>query len=122
MRRPRTRARDVVQAIMDQMRNERVDHAVVAFSPVLARSYQLEMAQKRELVTHRRHRQPERMRQITHAELIVRKRMYEAQTEGIGEREKNFDRFFRGTRGRKISAKPVDFFSVFDVWKRHLHS
>jgi len=92
---------DVRKTIVNESRHEFIDHAVVGFSSIFASRDELEMTKKRELVAHRRHRQPERVREIADAELFVSERVHQPQTKRIGQGEEDFDRFSGGLLGRQ---------------------
>ena len=99
MWRTRVLSADVRETVVNQSRDEFVDDAVVGFAPFFTGRDQLEMTKKRELVTHRRHGQPERVCQITDAKLLVRERVHQPQAKRIGQCEKNFHCFGRGFVG-----------------------
>jgi hypothetical protein len=91
----------VRKAIVNESRDEFVDDAVVRLTPFFARRDQLEMSKERELMTHRRHRKSERMRQVADAELFVRESVHQSQPKRIRQSEKDFDSFGGGFFGRK---------------------
>ncbi len=93
---PGTLAADMAEAIVDEAGHEGVDDAVVGLASLVARRDQLEMAQERELMAHRRHRQAERVREIADAQLVVSERVDDAQAQRAGEREEDPDGLGRG--------------------------
>ena len=122
MRRAGAFACDVGQAIVDEVRDESVDDAVVTFSTVLTGRHQLQVPEERELVTHRRHRETEGMGKVTHAELVVGKGVHQPQAERIRQREKDFDGFPRRGVRREITAELRDLLAVGNVGQFHSHS
>lgn len=115
MRRAGPFARDVGEAVVDEVGNESVDDAVVALSAFFARSDQLEVSQKGELVTHGRHRQTEGMSQIADAELVVSEGVHQSQAQRIRQREENLDGFARGGRRGEATTELRHFLAVGDV-------
>ena len=78
MRRVRLFASDVGEAVVDEMRHEGINDPVVALAPVFAGGHQLEVTEKRELMTHGRHREAESVRKISDAKLVVSESVHEA--------------------------------------------
>ncbi len=115
MRRAGPFARDVGEAIVDEVGHEGVDDAVVALSALFARSHQLEVTQKRKLVAHGRHRQAEGVGKVADAELVVSEGVHQSQAERIRQREENFDGFARGGLRWEVTAELCDFLGVGDV-------
>ena len=115
MRRAGAFACDVGQAIVDEVRDESVDDAVVTFSTVLTGRHQLQVPEKRKLVTHRRHRETERVGKVANAELVVGKSVHQPQAKRIRQREKDLDGFSRSGVSREITAELRNLLAVGDV-------
>ena len=123
MRLSRTGAADVRQAVVNEAPDELVDDAIVALSSDLARRNELQVAQKRELMTDGGHREAERVRQIAYAELVVRERVHQPQAHRVGERMKDLDGFGDDVFGRQPGADALDLLCIDGGGQRgRLHS
>lgn len=122
MRRAGPFARNVGEAIVDEVSDEGVDDTVVALSSLFTRCDQLEVSQKRKLMAHRRHREAEGVSKVTDAELVVSEGVHQPQTQWIRQREEDFDGLARGGLRREITAELRDLLGVGDVGQLHSHS
>lgn len=82
---------DVSEAVVNEVRHEGVDDAVVTLATVFTRRHQLEMAKKSELVAHRGHRQPQGVGEIADAKLIVGECVHQAQPQRVRKGEEHLD-------------------------------
>lgn len=112
----------VRQAIVDQVRDEIVDHSVVAFAAFLAGRDELEVPEEGELVAHGRHRQAEGVCQVADAKLVVRERVNDPKPQGVREREEDLYRLGRRVGSWKRPPDSLQSRCVRDLGEPCLHS
>jgi hypothetical protein len=110
-------AANVPKAVVHQLRDDPVHDPVVGPAALVAAGDQPQVAQQPQLVAHRGHRDPECVRQISDAELVMRQRVDQPKPQGVGEREEDPHRFLGGVDVRQRLANASNLGDFGERWK-----
>lgn len=113
---------DVGKAVMDQTSDEVIDDAVVALASVFTGRHELEVSKKGELMTHRGHREPESMGEVTDAKLFMGERVHQAEPKRVRQGEEDLDGFRGGILRRKARTELLDLLFIDDVRQTRSHT
>ena len=80
------------------------------------------MPQKRELMAHGRHGQPESVRKIADAKLVVRESVHQPEAKGVRQRKEDFDGLRRRFVCRERATNLFDLRGIDNLWQEQSHS